>query len=74
MDRYELSDTQNAILLALLEKRARLNSEIDKQLQEFLEMLCAREGVDHSWRLMGNPQQGFALVPPETGADASEED
>ena len=67
--RIQLTETQVGMLMALLEKRARLNRQIDAQVVELAEMFCAKAGVGDDWRLTGNPQTGFALVPPEEEGD-----
>jgi len=61
MERRKISDMHAGIVMALLDKRARVNAE----LGELVVMLCRQYNVDDSWLLVGNPKDGFALVPPE---------
>lgn len=74
MDRYELSEAQNGILTALLERRARMEQQINEQINELAAALRAVAGVGDDWVLTGNPQVGFVLVPPETMADEQGDD
>jgi hypothetical protein len=76
-DRYELSDTHNGILSALLEKKQRFNQRIDEQVMELTNLIRKTVDVGDDWRLEqvqpGIPK--FALVPPEgSGEDGSEAD
>ncbi len=69
MDRVRLTETQSAILMALLEKRARLEREINEQIDELAEMVKLAHKAPENWRLTGNPQTGFFLEPQEETDD-----
>ncbi len=69
MDEVQLTETQTGMLMALLEKRARFNQQMDQQVAELADMLKAKAGVGDDWHLTGNPQVGFALVAPEAEGD-----
>jgi len=73
MDRYDLSDAQTGIIVALLERRARLTNEISGQLDAYATLLRSSYGVGEEWQLTGSPQTGFALVPPEKREKPDEE-
>ena len=60
-EQQKISDMHTGIVLALLDKKM----QIQAQLNELTGMLCRQYGVDGDWLLMGNPKDGFALVPPE---------
>jgi len=61
MERKKIGEMHAGIVMALLDKKM----QIQAQLNELTGMLCRQYGVDDDWLLVGNPQDGFALVPPE---------
>lgn len=69
MESHELNEMQTNILMALLEKRARLEQAINEQVAELAGMIKRSADVPEDWVLTGNPQTGFVLRPPEEAND-----
>ena len=65
-EQQRISRMHTGIVIAVLEKRARINAEI----AELVGMLRRQYEVDDDWILAGSPQDGFALVPPEAVNEA----